>query len=44
MNGAASDVAPFSLLSQGNDMGTCAIYIDGGYLDKVLQYDYPQET
>ena len=23
-------------------MGTCAIYIDGGYLDKVLQNDYPQ--
>ena len=23
-------------------MGTCAIYIDGGYLDKVLQHDYPQ--
>ena len=23
-------------------MGTCAIYIDGGYFDKVLQNDYPQ--
>ena len=23
-------------------MGTCAIYIDGGYLDKVLQNEYPQ--
>ena len=40
MNGAALDVAPFSLLRQ--DWGTCAIYIDGGYLDKVLQHDYPQ--
>ena len=23
-------------------MGKCAIYIDGGYLDKVLQNEYPQ--
>lgn len=22
-------------------MGTCAIYIDGGYLDKILQQDHP---
>lgn len=42
MNGAASNVAPFSLLKVRRGMGTCAIYIDGGYLDKVLQQDYQQ--
>lgn len=34
-------MAPF-FVSKGRVVGTCAIYIDGGYLDKVLQNDYPQ--
>ena len=40
MDGAVPGAAPSSFRGGGVAMGTCAVYIDGGYLDKVLRRNY----
>ena len=40
MDGAVPGAAPSSFRVGGVAVGTCAVYIDGGYLDKVLKRNY----